>query len=207
VPLIGAWLGYFLIHSVLASLTMKRWVAGRWPRLMSAYRIGFNLSALLLLIPPLWLTYGWSGPMLWQWSGIGWWFANGLALIALGLFYWSLSYYDSGEFIGLKQLRDHQQRVEDQEQLHISPLHRFVRHPWYSLGLVLIWTRDMNQGFLVTAVLMTLYFIVGSWLEERKLIEYHGHAYRRYRSLVPGLIPQPWRYLTRQQAEEILRDA
>ena len=203
--LIGAWLSYFLIHSLLASLGAKRWVARHRPDFMPAYRLFFNAAALLLLLPPLYLTYSWNGPWLWRWSGAGWWLANGLALIALGLFYWTLRYYDSGEFIGLKQWRDQVRGVEDQEQFHISPLHRFVRHPWYSLGLVLIWTRDMNAGFLLTAGVMTLYFVVGSWLEEKKLIEYHGGVYHRYRDKVPGLIPQPWRHLSKQEAEELQR--
>jgi len=205
--LIGAWLSYFLIHSLLASLGAKRWVARHRPGFMPAYRLFFNTTALLLLTAPLYLTYSWDGPWLWRWSGAGWWLANGLALIALGLFYWTLRYYDSGEFIGLKQWRNQVRRVEDQEQFHISPLHRFVRHPWYSLGLVLVWTRDMNTGFLLTAFVITLYFIVGSWLEEKKLIEYHGEVYHRYREKVPGLIPQPWRYLSKQEAEELQRDA
>lgn len=205
--LIGAWLFYFVIHSTLASLAIKRLVARRWPGLMPAYRLFFNLAATLLLILPLWLTYRWQGPWLWRWEGAWWWLANGLALVALGLFWWSLRYYDSGEFIGLKQWRGQERRVEDQEQFHVSPLHRWVRHPWYSLGLVLIWTRDMNLAFLSTAILMTLYFVIGSRLEERKLMTYHGRAYRHYRARVPGLIPRPWRHLSRQEAEALERDA
>jgi hypothetical protein len=94
--------------------------------------------------------------------------------------------------------------VEDQERFYISPLHRFVRHPWYSLGLVLVWTRDMNGPLLLSASAITLYFIVGSRLEERKLLVYHGEAYRRYRARVPGLIPLPWRYLNRQAARALV---
>jgi len=204
---IGAWLCYFLLHSLLASLLVKRWVAAHRPRLMPLYRLFFNGLALLLLIPPLWLTYAWQGPWLWRWSGPGWWLANGLALIALGLFWWSLRYYDASEFIGLRQWRQREERVEDQERFHISPLHRFVRHPWYSLGLVLIWTRDMNLAFFWTAVVISLYFIAGSRLEERKLITYHGEAYRRYRALVPGLLPWPGRYLSKQEAAALEQDA
>jgi protein-S-isoprenylcysteine O-methyltransferase Ste14 len=59
----------------------------------------------------------------------------------------------------------------------------------------------MDLAFLVTAVVMTLYFIFGAHLEEQKLIIYHGEKYRRYRELVPGLVPLPWRYLSRAQAD------
>lgn len=204
---IGAWLSYFLLHSLLASLAAKRLVARRWPGLMPAYRLFFNILAMLLLIPPLWLTYRWDGPWLWRWEGPWWWLANGLALLALALFWWSLRWYDSGEFIGLRQWRRQERRVEDQERFHVSPLHRWVRHPWYSLGLVLVWTRDMNLALLWTAILITLYFVVGSRLEERKLMTYHGRAYARYRERVPGLIPRPWRHLSREEAEALEREA
>ncbi len=201
-----AWLCYFAVHSLFASLGAKRRVARRHPDWMPAYRLFFNLQALLLLVPPLYLTYRWQGPFLWQWHGWAWWLANGLAALAAGLFLWSAAFYDSGEFLGLKQWRNRERRVEDQEQFHISPLHRYVRHPWYSLGLVLIWTRDMNPAFLLTATLATLYLVVGSRLEERKLIAYHGARYERYRQRVPGLIPLPGRYLTTDEAEALLHD-
>jgi len=81
-----------------------------------------------------------------------------------------------------------------------------VRHPWYFLGLVLIWTRDMDPAFLLSASAMTLYFVVGSLLEERKLIRYHGEVYRRYRKRVPGLIPLPWKYLPAEEADRLVAD-
>ena len=198
-----AWIGYFCLHSLLASLTLKQWVAHRWPNGMPLYRLGFNLVALVTLLPLLAMIYLWRGEYLWQWSGFYWWLANGLAVLAVVGFFWSLKYYDGDEFIGLRQWRDRERRVEDQERLHISPLHRYVRHPWYFLGLVLIWTRDMDGIFLLSSILMTLYFVIGSWMEERKLQFYHGDTYREYCRRVPGLLPLPWRYLSAEDARRI----
>jgi protein-S-isoprenylcysteine O-methyltransferase Ste14 len=199
----AAWIGYSVIHSLLASLAVKRWVADRWPQLMPLYRILFNLQALVLLVPPLWLTYSLRGPLLWQWTGVAWWLANGLAILALGGAFWSLRTYDGSEFLGLRQWREGERSVEDQESFHLSDLHRYVRHPWYCLGLVLVWTRDMDPAFLLTAILITLYFFIGARLEEVKLLIYHGEPYRHYRKLVPMLFPLPWRFLTREQARKI----
>ncbi len=205
--LTAVWGGYFLLHSLLASLRVKRWVAGRWPDRMPLYRLFFNAAATLLLIPPLWLTFSLRGPYYWQWSGGWWWLANGLALAAVLGVFWSLRHYDSGEFLGTRQWRRGERSVEDQERFHVSDLHRFVRHPWYSLSLVMVWTRDMDLSFLVSAILITLYFVVGSRLEERKLITYHGETYRRYRRRVPGLIPLPWRYLSLEEARRLEAEA
>ena len=197
------WLAYFSIHSLLASLAVKRWVARRWPGRMPLYRLAYNGAALLLLAPAPVLLYLYRGPPLWQWHGALWWLAQALAATALLLFFHSARFYDTAEFMGLRQWREGERRVEDQERFRISPYHRFVRHPWYALGLVLVWTREMDGVMLISACAITLYFLAGLRLEERKLVDYHGDRYRAYRRKVPALIPRPWRYLTRAEAKRI----
>jgi protein-S-isoprenylcysteine O-methyltransferase Ste14 len=199
------WIGYFTLHSALASLAVKRRVAAVWPNLMPYYRLMFNTLASLLILPILWLTYHDPEPMLWRWQGITAWLANGLALAAIFGFWRSLKSYDMQEFFGLRQLQLHVRKVEDQEHFHLSPFHRFVRHPWYFFALVVIWTRDMSATTLLSSVFITLYFLVGSRLEEKKLLVYHGDTYRRYMARVPGLIPQPWKSLTAEEAEALLK--
>lgn len=201
------WLFYFLVHTLLASLGAKRWVAARRPGWMPAYRLLFNLQAAILLLPPLWLTYSYEGAMLWAWRGAWFWVANGLAALAAAGFLWSLRWYDGQEFLGLRQWRARETSVEDQERLHLSPLHRWVRHPWYFLGLIILWTRDMNAAWLLTAAFASAYLWIGSRFEERKLLVYHGEAYRRYRERVPGLIPLPWRHLDAGEAAQLARAA
>lgn len=205
--LLLCWLSYFALHSTLASLRIKRGIAARHPELMPVYRLIFNILSVLLLLPILWLMYRTPGQWLWRWSGAAAWLANGLALAALLGFLHSLKYYDTGEFIGLRQWRSRSGRVEDQEHFHLSPFHRFVRHPWYFFGLVLIWTRDMNASLLLSSLMMTLYFIVGSRLEESKLLIYHGRAYQRYMERVPGLLPLPWKFLSNGEALELQEQA
>jgi len=199
------WLCYFSIHSLLASLKAKRWVANRYPGLMPWYRVIFNIVAIVLIGIPLTVSLRLSSTPLWEWNGVGFFVANGLAVLAMAGFIWSLRFYDGSEFTGLRQLRAGQRSVEDQEHFFISPLHRFVRHPWYALILVILWTRDMDSASLVTAIAITVYFIVGSRLEEQKLLVYHGEVYRNYRTRVSGLVPFPGRYLTRQQFDQMMQ--
>ncbi len=199
-----AWLGYFIAHSLLASLGLKNWVAHKLPRLMPAYRLLFNLLAVITLVLPLWLLYQYQGAPLWQWQGFEKWISNGLRFSAAFAFIWTLKYYDGSEILGLRQIRVREQSVEDQENFHISPFHRFVRHPWYFFSLVFIWAGDMEAAWLVSAVMLSLYFIIGSRLEERKLRAYHGKIYARYASAVPGLIPLPWRYLSHADARKLI---
>jgi len=198
------WLGYFALHSALASLRVKSWIARRFPRWMPFYRLGFNALAALTLLPILWLLHRHPGPALWAWNGPWAWLANGLALAALVGFVRSARYYDTAEFSGLRQWKMRTRSTEDQESFRISPFHRHVRHPWYAFGLVILWTRDMSAALLVSALLMTAYLVVGAHLEEKKLIARYGDAYRRYRQRVPGLVPLPWKSISAREADELV---
>ncbi len=196
----AGWIAYFSLHSALASRTAKQWVAARWPAAMAGYRIAFNISATLLLLPLLWAVLFWPSPSLWRFHGWAGWIADGLALAAVAGFIWTTRYYAMDEFLGTRQWREGEHGTEEADHLAISPLHRWVRHPWYTLGLVILWTRDMDTLRLTSALLITGYLVIGSRLEERKLLAHYGERYRRYCRQVPGILPRPWRRLTRRQA-------
>lgn len=198
------WTLYALIHSLLASITAKRWVASRWPAALRGYRLVFNVLSLLLLLPLLVALVAWRGPLLWAWSGAWGWVADALALAALAGFLWSLRYYDTGVFSGLAQWRGRRTGIDDGERFTLSPLHRYVRHPWYSLALVIVWTRDMDEVRLLSAICISLYLWLGSLLEERKLLLLHGDVYARYRRRVNGLIPWPGRVLDAAEARRFV---
>lgn len=193
-----AWLVFFCSHSVLASDTTKRFLQSRHPRLSSVYRLLYNVVALVSVVWPVWLMYEASGPWLWQWTGPFALVAGSVAILAVVGFLLSSRAYDTAEFLGLRQWRSG--RIDTGGALVISTAHRFVRHPWYALALAIIWTRDMDAARLLSAVLVTGYFVVGSRLEEDKLIARFGSAYDEYRRRVPALVPLPWRTLSRTQA-------
>ena len=205
--LVVLWLGYFATHSLLASLWLKERFAAHFPRKMPIYRLGFNCIAVFSLIPVLWLTILDPGPVLWVWRGPLAWLANGLAFAAACGFVASLKHYDIREFIGVRQWKSRGQSVKDQECFHLSPFHRYIRHPWYFFGLVLIWTRDMNSATLVSALMMTVYIIIGSRLEEGKLLIHHGKIYQCYMKRVSGLIPLPWKLLSADEAARLAEEA
>jgi protein-S-isoprenylcysteine O-methyltransferase Ste14 len=170
---------------------------------MPYYRIAYNVVAMLLLIFPVGFMITQQSDPIWQWQGFAKWLANGLAITAIIAFFWTLRFYDMREFAGIKQSREQARDIHDQETFKISPFHRYVRHPWYSLALVIIWSRDMDAMVLTSAITLTLYFFLGARLEENKLLTYHGDIYRRYCKKVPGIIPRPWRYLTKAQALQL----
>ncbi|WP_018988214.1 methyltransferase family protein [Aromatoleum toluclasticum] len=206
--LVAAWVLYGLIHSLLASFMVKGIVARHWRAAARGYRLAFNAIAALLLVPPAWLTFELRGPLLWEWSGAWAWLGNGLALAALAGFAWTTRHYDMGSFSGFAQWRARSHPPPHEEgRLQLSPLHRIVRHPWYFLGLLILWTRDMDAARLTSSLCVTAYLWIGSLLEERKLLALHGAPYARYRAAVAGLVPLPGRFLTREQAEALLAES
>lgn len=202
--LAAIWILYGIIHSALASRQCKAWFKTRFPDGFRAYRLTFNLLSLILLVPPLWLLLSYPGEMLWHWPPLAGWLLDAAALAAVAGFILTMRSYDTGEFLGVSQLRSTAPDVDDQAPMSLSWAHRFVRHPWYFFSLVVIWTREMNAAMLLSALVLTLYLVAGSRLEEKKLVMLYGERYRRYMRRVPGLIPLPWRYLRRRQMKEII---
>ena len=193
-----AWILYFALHSLLAGNTAKRMVSARWPRFYRRYRLTYNVLAVVLIVPLLVWTFSLPSTSVWQWRGILAVVANGLALLATAGFMWTARYYDMDEFLGLKPAPD-----QEPDSFRLSPLHRYVRHPWYFLGLVILWTRDMSDVTLTLTVCATLYLVLGSRLEDGKLVQTHGKQYADYMRRVPGLLPSPFRYLSRSEAAKL----
>jgi protein-S-isoprenylcysteine O-methyltransferase Ste14 len=200
-----AWALYAFLHSLLASHACKTAFRQRFPAAFRFYRLGYNLLAVLLLLPPLWLLFAYQGEPLWRWPPLLRWSADVAALAAIAGFVWTTRSYDTGEFLGFRQVSENRTAVDEQPPMSLSLAHRFVRHPWYFFGLVIVWSREMNAAFLLSALALTLYVLVGSRQEEKKLLASYGAQYRSYRAAVPGLVPRPWRYLSKQKADEILR--
>ncbi|MDP1833236.1 MAG: hypothetical protein Q8K67_14350 [Geothrix sp.] len=198
-----AWIIYGALHSVLAARGTKRAVAAHLPRLIPAYRLLYNGFAGLALLPILWLLWRHPGPWIWRWQGSLAWVMNGIGMLAAAYLVAGPSAYDLAEFLGLRQLREGRGTGEDQDLFHISPLHRHVRHPWYALSLVVLWTRDMSEGMLASALWITAYLIVGSRMEEQKLLARFGPVYRDYMGRVPGFVPRPWKVLSREEARRL----
>ena len=78
------------------------------------------------------------------------------------------------------------------EPLKTDGLYSLVRHPLYLFGLLILWpVTEMSTGYLGLCIGITIYVIVGSWLEERRMLASYGMPYREYCTRVPWLFPCP----------------
>ncbi|MCW9034634.1 MAG: isoprenylcysteine carboxylmethyltransferase family protein [Rhodospirillales bacterium] len=97
--------------------------------------------------------------------------------------------YDLGLLSGLKQIRLGPNATLDEPTLHISGMHKHMRHPLYTGVFLLLWGGIGHELELATAVWGSLYLLVGTAYEERRLGKQFGEAYVDYRKSVPAYIP------------------
>ncbi|MGB0695459.1 MAG: methyltransferase family protein [Rhodospirillaceae bacterium] len=193
-----AWLSFGVVHSYLARPAV---IATLKPVFRSAYRLIYNLIALIHIGLVFWvgqwafadapaLLPDLAGKVLVPagWAVTAW----GLVLLAM-----AMQGYDTARFMGTAQIRAAKTGtpLEEDEPLQLSGLHRHVRHPLYSAAFLILWGMATSWSGLALAVWGSVYLVIGTWYEERKLIDLYGPVYQRYRQRVPAYIPRRGRSL------------
>lgn len=182
------WLSFGFVHSLLARASSKRLLQPLFGR---AYRFSYNLFSVLyigLVIIGGQLVLGQNSVKFEL--GNGFTFLAAACQVAGGIvLVLSLTQYDLGRFSGITQLFRDSDSGSDQEPLHITGIHRYLRHPLY-LGACLYLLGGAVSAFgLQTALWGCLYLWIGTWFEERSLINQYGRAYVEYKQKVPAIIP------------------
>ena len=181
---IGLW---GAVHSLLASGRAKG-AAQRWlgPTAVRGYRLAYNIFSVLSFLPLGWLLLVlpdkpfYSVPAPWSYL-----MRLGQAAAAMLLVIGVLQ-TDTLAFVGLRQLF----APENSSGLVTDGLYRFVRHPLYTAGLLLMWlTPQVSFNIFAAHAALTVYLLIGARFEERKLLREFGEAYAAYRSHTPMLIP------------------
>lgn len=176
-----------LVHSWLASLGVKDAVRQRFgERTSRLYRLAYNAFSVVTFAPIL-LLVGllpdqvlYVVPSPWRYLML----AGELAAVLCILL--AVLQVDAASFIGLRQIV----QGEQPSQLVTSGFYRWVRHPLYLFGLLILWlTPAMTRNLLVAYFALTAYLIIGAVFEERKLLREFGAAYAEYRSRTPMLVP------------------
>ncbi len=169
---------------------MRRLLGSR----IAYYRLAYVLVSIITLIPLAYLLHRIDSPVLWEWPAsvelIRW---TGVA-VSLITFAIAAREYDQPFFFGLRQIREHRtgERTEFSGFV-VSGILRYMRHPYYTAGiLLLLCSGEATAGNLILTVIGVAYFVIGAFLEERKLVAEFGEEYRRYQREVPMFIPCPW---------------
>ena len=179
---------FYVLHSVLASNNVKTFLQNKFIS-KRFYRLGFNLFALLNLFLVFFFFRKINSPFLFKIEGLQL-FGGVLVVVGILLLIAALLQYNLREFTGLQQLKN--KSTTTINELKTSGLNSYVRHPLYFATLCLLWGYFLYHPtylILVTAIISTIYIYVGTKLEEQKLIEDFGEAYKIYQKKVKMLVP------------------
>jgi len=158
------------------------------------YRLFYNGVALVTLIPVVFYAHRIGSEPLFSWEGT-WRIGQALLLIlSLFLFLAGARHYDGPAFLGVRQLKKREACVGLTETcaLDTGGILGIVRHPWYAGGILIIWARDLDFSAIISNLILTAYFIVGSFQEERKLSIEFPDTYWDYQQRVSMLFPYQW---------------
>lgn len=179
---------YGLVHSWLASMSLKGWIKRLSPSLYEKYyRLIYTVTSILFLLPILALVYFLPDQMIYRIPAP--WVYLTLLIQGIAGFLALLAFRgtDVASFLGLRQVF---QPAPVSDTLQTGGLYRFVRHPIYSLGIVIIWLFPwMTTNLFAFFLSSTLYLVIGAIFEERKLLRQFD-KYAEYQKEVPMFIPR-----------------
>lgn len=181
---------FAFVHSLTAAIFFKKWVY-RFIELR-VYRFLYTILSVVTVAPLLYLwfidrgisqlIYKFGFPYILISAGMV--IAGGLLILD------SLIIIDPLDFVGVKNIL---KMKSGDGGLSTRGAYGITRHPLYLGGMLILWANpEMRLVDLVVTVLFSLYFIVGGFLEERKLEEEFGRQYRDYKKNVSMFLPVKW---------------
>ncbi len=191
--LASLWLCWCAVHSGMICVTATEYLRRRFGTRFRFYRLVFNLVAIATLIPILLFGQSIQGCVVFRLEG--WMTVIQIIILSVAffLFFAGARHYDKLQFLGLHQIRTgaSHRTLNETGKLDTTGILGITRHPWYLAAILLIWAayRSLDVSTLITNIILTIYLIVGTFLEERKLVMEYGEAYRRYQKEVSMLIP------------------
>ncbi|NJD78080.1 MAG: isoprenylcysteine carboxylmethyltransferase family protein [Candidatus Methanoperedens sp.] len=185
---------YFLffagIHSILATDYIKK----RAERLLGDnfrfYRLLYTILSFFTIVPAFltWMTYSNVTQLVYS---LPHWllpFVLLVRLLATGLLLYAILQTDVLDFTGIRQLQG-----RNKSELITQGAYGVVRHPLYSGSIILLFTKmKMTQLDLTAIILISIYLIIGAFIEERRLLVVFGEEYRNYQKQVSMFIPVKW---------------
>jgi protein-S-isoprenylcysteine O-methyltransferase Ste14 len=185
---------YFIIfaalHSFLATDYIKKMAKKQLKYQFRFYRIFYNLISFIIFAPVLltWIMYTTSTLPVYNIPNRVYPFILLIRLAAIGLFCYAAYQTDVLDFTGIRQITEKSKNI-----LITNGAYGIVRHPLYTGGIIVLFTKTyVTQLDLTAFVLISLYFIAGALIEERRLISIFGKEYRKYQQEVSMFIPVKW---------------
>jgi protein-S-isoprenylcysteine O-methyltransferase Ste14 len=184
------WTLWCVVHSSLNSegIVRKTVVVDTWFR--RYYRLLYVLFAVVSLILVWWLTPFENSISLLKWNGIFFVVRIVATAVAVAIFYLTFRQIGLLDFLGFTALGIVRKAAVSSNQLITWGIYGRMRHPQFFAGLLLLWARDLTDTDLVINIVLSSYLLIGSQIEERRLLKKFGEEYARYREEVPSFLPK-----------------
>ena len=186
------WAGYCALHSYLISIGFTNLLNRILKKYYAFYRLFYVLISLFLLIPLINYTAQLDNEVIIIYGASLDIVRNILIYSSLLMFFWAFFVdYDSLSFFGVRQILNFgRAKITDtSDEIKRSGLLGIIRHPMYFALIIYIWCQTLRISDIVVNTVLTVYIIIGTWLEEKKLILEFGERYIKYQKEVPMLIP------------------
>ena len=184
------------MHSSMISLTVTDYLKNRLGSYYKFYRLFYNLVALTTLSPLILYGLSLKGTVLFYWEGYMTIVQLALLIIVISLFISGGLKYDMPQFFGVRQITSGRlhSTLSKSGDIDTSGILSLTRHPWYLAALIFVWidSREMYLSTFIVNILLTIYLVIGTVLEEKKLIIELGDDYRDYITRVSMLFPFKW---------------
>ena len=184
-----AWLLFAALHSLLARPVIQKKAEVYLGR---SYRLAYNLFALLTIVLVLLAGKHWLNGTRFSVFDNKIVFMSALCIQMLGyiVLLAALLKYDVGRFAGITQMFTGERvSASISEPLQRQGLNRWVRHPLYTGAFLILWGGVVSLFDLWTAIWGTVYLLIGTMFEERKLLRIYGDEYQQYQKEVPRYFP------------------
>lgn len=186
------WTGYCSLHSYLISIRFTNRMMGLLKNFYAFYRLFYVLISVILLFPIINITAELDNDIIitytLPWSIVRY----ALILCSLLIFLKAFIFdYDTLSFFGIRQILNFRGKKINNpgEGIKKSGLLGIIRHPMYFALIIFLWCQTFRLSDIVANIVLTAYIIIGTKLEERKLVLEFGDSYIQYQKEVPMLIP------------------
>jgi methanethiol S-methyltransferase len=186
------WTGYCTLHSYLISNGFTNLMKRLTKKYYAFYRLFYVLISLLLLIPLINYTAHSDNQIIITYGPYPDLLRHILLYGSLLMFFWAFFFnYDSLSFFGVRQILNFRRgkQINPANEIKRSGLLGIMRHPMYLALIIYLWCSIHRMSDLIVNALLTVYVIIGTRLEEKKLVLEFGETYIKYQREVPMLIP------------------
>jgi methanethiol S-methyltransferase len=186
------WAAYCALHSYLISTQFTGLMIRLLTRYYAFYRFVYVLVSVALLIPLIRYSSDLDTHIVIM-DGLGLGVVRKtLTLLSLGVFFWAFFFdYDPLSFFGIRQILNFRKTTMSSPSLEIKKkgLLGIIRHPMYLSLIIYLWCQTYTLAEIIANTVLTIYVIIGTILEEKKLVLEYGDAYVQYQHEVPMLLP------------------